>query len=123
MRHLGGYRKLGRKTPHRKAMLRNMATSLVMHERIQTTLPRAKELKTVVEKLITTAKKGGLSARRALGSYLFGHEAPQKACTDLAKRFASTPGGYLRIIKQTVRKGDHAETATLEFIDFAPKKK
>lgn len=118
MRHLNGYRKLGRKSAHRRALLRNMATSLVMHERIDTTLPKAKELRSVVEKLVTMGKHGDLNARRRAASYFFNDDAVSKVFGDLAKRFKDRPGGYLRILKRGVRSSDSADLATIEFVDF-----
>jgi len=121
MRHLNGYRKLGRKSAHRRALLRNMATSLVLHERIDTTLPKAKELRSVVEKLVTMGKNGDLNARRRAASYFFNDDAVSKVFGDLAKRFKDRPGGYLRILKRGVRQSDAADLATIEFVDFRDK--
>jgi len=118
MRHQHGYRKLGRESAHRRAMFRNMATSLLMHERIETTVPKAKELRGIVEKMITLGKRGDLHARRAAASYLFSDEAVAKVFSDLAKRFASRPGGYTRILKNGFRFGDGANMAFLELVDF-----
>lgn len=121
MRHLNGYRKLGRKSAHRKAMLRNMATSLVLHERIDTTLQKAKEVRSVVEKMITLGKRGDLHARRQASSYLFDATAVDKLFDGLASRFKERNGGYTRILKKGFRVGDSADLATLELVDFAPK--
>ena len=121
MRHKHGYRKLGRDSAHRRAMLRNLATSLIAHERITTTLPKAKELRGVVEKLVTLGKKGTLHHKRQVGSYLFDKSAVAKVFADLGPRFESRPGGYLRILKRGTRFGDGAKMATIEFVDFAPK--
>lgn len=118
MRHLNGYRKLGRDSSHRRAMLRNMATSLVMHERIETTLPKAKELRGVVERMITLGKRGDLHARRMAASYLFDDAAVKKVFSDLASRFQDRPGGYTRIIRKGARFGDGADMALLELVDF-----
>lgn len=123
MRHLNGYRKLGRKSAHRRAMLRNMATSLVLHERIDTTVQKAKEVRSVVEKMITLGKRGDLHARRAAAGYLFDDVAVAKLFSDLATRFNTRNGGYTRILKRGVRIGDSAELATLEFVDFVVKAK
>ncbi|MCX6125264.1 MAG: 50S ribosomal protein L17 [Proteobacteria bacterium] len=123
MRHLNGYRKLGRKSAHRRAMLRNMATSVLLHERIDTTVQKAKEVRCLVEKMITLGKRGDLHARRAAASYLFDDVAVSKLFSDLATRFGSRTGGYTRILKRGVRIGDSAELATLELVDFALKAK
>lgn len=118
MRHLGGYRKLGRKSAHRRALLRNMATSLVKHERIYTTLPKAKELRSVVEKMISLGKRGDLHARRQAAAFLFDDEAVSKVFSNLAGRFKDRTGGYTRILRRGVRAGDAAEMATVELVDF-----
>lgn len=118
MRHQHGYRKLGRESSHRRAMFRNMATSLLMHERIETTLPKAKELRGIVEKMITLGKRGDLHARRSAASYLFNDDVVAKVFSDLAKRFESRPGGYTRILKKGFRFGDGADMAFLELVDF-----
>ena len=123
MRHLNGYRKLGRKSAHRRAMLRNMATSVLLHERIDTTVQKAKEVRCLVEKMITLGKRGDLHARRAAASYLFDDVAVSKLFSDLATRFGSRTGGYTRILKRGVRVGDSAELATLELVDFVLKSK
>lgn len=120
MRHLNGYRKLGRKSAHRKAMLRNMATSLVLHERIDTTLQKAKEVRSLVEKMITLGKRGDLHARRQAASFFFDDAAVSKVFSGLASRFKERNGGYTRILKKGFRVGDSADLATLEFVDFAP---
>lgn len=122
MRHLNGYRKLGRRSAHRRAMLRNMTTSMVLHERIDTTVQKAKEVRSLVEKMITLGKRGDLHARRSAGSYLFDDAAVAKLFSDLAGRFKTRTGGYTRILKRGIRVGDSAELATLEFVDFAVKK-
>ncbi len=118
MRHLNGYRKLGRVSSHRRAMLRNMATSLVKHERIETTLPKAKELRGVVERMITLGKRGDLHSRRMAASYLFDDEAVKKVFSDLASRFKDRPGGYTRILRTGFRFGDGADLALLELVDY-----
>jgi large subunit ribosomal protein L17 len=120
MRHLNGYRKLGRKSAHRKAMLRNMATSLVLHERIDTTVQKAKEVRSLVEQMITLGKRGDLHARRQAGSFLFDDEAVKKVFDSLANRFKDRNGGYTRILKRGFRVGDSADLATLEFVDYSP---
>lgn len=121
MRHLHGYRKLGRVSSHRRAMLRNMATSLLKHERIETTVPKAKELRGIVERMITLGKRGDLHARRQAASYLFDDETVRKVFSDLAGRFKDRPGGYTRIIKKGFRFGDGADMALLELVDYSDK--
>ena len=118
MRHQHGYRKLGRESSHRRAMLRNMATSLVLHERIETTVEKAKELRGVVERMITLGKRGDLHARRLAASYLFDDAAVKKIFADLAPRFQTRPGGYTRILKKGFRFGDGANMALIELVDF-----
>lgn len=118
MRHLNGYRKLGRVTSHRRAMLRNMATSFLDHGRIKTTLPKAKELRSIVEKMITLGKRGDLHARRQVESYLFDTTVASKVFKDYAGRFVSRPGGYTRIVKLGARFGDGAEMCHLELVDY-----
>lgn len=118
MRHNNGYRKLGRESSHRRAMLRNMATSLMLHERIETTLPKAKELRGIVDRMITLGKRGDLHARRMAASYLFDDAAVKKVFSDLADRFKDRPGGYTRILKTGFRFGDGANLATMEFVDY-----
>lgn len=119
MRHLNGYRKLGRESSHRRAMLRNMATSLVLHERIETTVPKAKELRGIVDRMITLGKRGDLHARRQAAGYLFNDDAVSKVFGDLAERFKNRPGGYTRILKKGFRFGDGADMAFLELVDYA----
>ena len=118
MRHGHGYRKLGRVSSHRRSMLRNMATSLLVHERIETTVPKAKELRGIVDKMITLGKRGDLHARRQAASYLFSDEAVRKVFSDLASRFKDRPGGYTRILKKGYRFGDGADMAFLELVDY-----
>jgi large subunit ribosomal protein L17 len=118
MRHLNGYRKLGRDSSHRRAMLRNMTTSVLVHERIETTLPKAKELRGLVERMITLGKRGDLHARRMAASYLFDDAAVKKVFSDLASRFKDRPGGYTRIVRKGFRFGDGADMAFLELVDF-----
>lgn len=121
MRHLNGYRKLGRRSAPRRAMLRNLTTSVVLHERVDTTVQKAKEIRSLVEKMVTLGKRGDLHARRTAASYLFDDAAVAKLFGDLATRFKTRNGGYTRILRRGVRVGDSAELATLEFVDFAPK--
>ena len=150
MRHLVAHRKLGRTSAHRKALLRNLCTSLILHERLVTTLPKAKELRPFAEKAITLgrrvgkSRKGGdvgdaLNATRQIANYFFAgnanrdwskpHEdrtagvaALKKLTSDIADRFADRPGGYLRIIKLGRRTGDGAEMAIIEFVGNEDKK-
>ena len=117
MRHGAAHRKLGRTTSHRTAMFANMAASLIKHEQITTTLPKAKELRPFVEKLVTLAKKGDLHARRQAISAV--RDVPQvgKLFDTLAPRYAERNGGYIRIMKAGFRHGDNAAMAVIEFVD------
>ena len=117
MRHGHSGRKLQRKSGHRTALLRNLATALVKHEQILTTTPKAKELRPYVEKLITLAKRGGLSNRRLAMSRL-GDETQLKKLFDvLAERYSDREGGYTRIVKAGYRQSDAAPIAIIEFVD------
>ena len=117
MRHGIRQRKLGRKSGHRTALFRNMSAALIKHEQILTTAPKAKELRPYIEKLITLAKRGGLSNRRLAMSRL-GDETPLKKLFDvLAERFADRDGGYTRVIKAGYRGSDAAQMAIIEFVD------
>ena len=117
MRHGIRQRKLGRKSGHRTAMFRNMSAALIKHEQILTTAPKAKELRPYIEKLITLAKRGGLSNRRLAMSRL-GDETQLKKLFDvLAERFADRDGGYTRVIKAGYRGSDAAQMAIIEFVD------
>ncbi len=118
MRHKHGYNKLGMESSHRKAVLRNMATSLVLHEEIKTTLPKAKELRRVFDKLITLGKRGDLHARRQVASYLFDDEASKKVFSELSDRLQSRNGGYTRILKMGPRFGDGAQLAKIQVVDY-----
>lgn len=117
MRHRVSGRKLNRTTSHLLAMLSNMSVSLIQHEQINTTLPKAKELRPFVEKLITVAKKGNLNARRYLISKIKNELAVEKLMTTLAPRYAERHGGYIRILKAGFRYGDMAPMAYIEFVD------
>jgi large subunit ribosomal protein L17 len=117
MRHRKSGRKLGRNAPHRKAMYRNMAASLVQHETIKTTLPKAKELRRVVEPLITLAKEDGVSRRRLAFDRLRDDAAVGKLFNELGPRFKDRPGGYLRILKMGFRPGDSAPMALVQLLD------
>lgn len=133
MRHRNAHRKLGRVTEHRIALLRNQATALLMHEHIETTVPKAKELRPFVERLITIAKRGvkaadpkgkTLSARRLVMRDVHDEDIVTKLFDELAPRFAERPGGYTRILKLGHRRGDAAEVAQIELVgsEFDPKK-
>ena len=117
MRHGAAYRKLGRTVSHRQAMFANMAASLIKHEQITTTLPKAKELRPFVEKLVTLAKKGDLHARRQAISAV--RDVPQvgKLFETIGPRYAERSGGYIRIMKAGFRHGDNAPMAVIEFVD------
>jgi large subunit ribosomal protein L17 len=117
MRHRKSGRKLGRNSSHRKAMFRNMATSLVRHETIKTTLPKAKELRRVIEPLITLAKVDGVANRRLAFSRLRDKEAVGKLFSVLGPRFKERPGGYLRILKMGPRPGDAAPMALVQLVE------
>ena len=118
MRHRVGYRKLGRTTAHRKALLRNLATALFDRERIQTTLAKAKELRPYAEKLITLAKReeGRLHARRLVLRDIKDETIVKKLFDSLGARFATRPGGYTRILRLGTRRGDNAEMAIVELL-------
>ena len=117
MRHRKSGRKLNRNSSHRKAMYRNMASSLMKHETIKTTLPKAKELRRVVEPLITLAKEDGVARRRQAFDRLRDKEAVGKLFNDLGPRFKARPGGYLRILKMGYRPGDAAPMAIVQLLD------
>ena len=118
MRHRVAYRKLGRVTEHRIAMLRSQASALIEHERIETTQPKAKALKPEFEKLITLAKRGDLHARRQALSELHNDKfAVHKLFEEIAPRYAQRPGGYTRIVKLGPRQGDAAPMAYIELVD------
>lgn len=117
MRHRKSGRRLGRNSSHRKAMFRNMAASLVHHETIKTTLPKAKELRRVFEPLITLAKEDGVANRRLAFDRLRDKAAVGKLFSDLGPRFKDRPGGYLRILKTGPRPGDAAPMAIVQLVD------
>ena len=117
MRHRNGLRKLNRTSSHRQAMFRNMANSLLRHEVIKTTLPKAKELRRVVEPLITLGKKPSLSNRRLAFNRLRDRDMVVKLFDELGPRFATRNGGYLRILKFGFRDGDNAPMALVELLD------
>src|SRR5438132_5208481 len=116
MRHKESGWKLGRNTAHRRSLLRNLVTSLIVEERIETTLPKAKALRPQVEKMITLGKKGDLAARRQAAAYLMTSEAVTKLFDTVAPRFGDRQGGYLRIVRTAWRKGDGADTAFIELL-------
>jgi large subunit ribosomal protein L17 len=117
MRHSKGYRRLNRTHEHRKALWANMAGSLIEHEQIKTTLPKAKELRPIVEKLITLAKKGDLHARRQARSQLKEDQYVTKLFDVLGPRYSERKGGYIRVLKAGFRYGDMAPMAIIEFVD------
>ena len=120
MRHGVSGRKLHRTSTHRKAMFANMAAALIKHEQITTTMPKAKELRPIVEKLITLGKKGGLHNRRQAYAQLRDDAMVTKLFTALATRYASRSGGYTRVLKAGFRYGDAAPMAVIEFVDRDP---
>jgi len=117
MRHGNTGRRLNRTVEHRKALFANLAAALIKHEQIVTTLPKAKDLRPVVEKLITQAKKGGLSARRQVIGQIRDEAGAKKLFDVLAKRYKDRKGGYTRIMKAGFRAGDNAAVAVIEFVD------
>jgi large subunit ribosomal protein L17 len=131
MRHRVGHRKLGRVTEHRIALLRNQAEALIRHERIETTVPKAKELRPFVERLITIAKRGlaaseevrAVTARRLVARDIHDNDVVSKLFETIAPRFAERPGGYTRILKLGHRRGDSAEVAQVELVgsEYNPK--
>ena len=123
MRHGKAHRKLGRTTAHRTAMFANMAASLIKHEQIVTTLPKAKDLKRVMDKYVTLAKRGDLNSRRLAASRLRDEDMVKKLFDVLAKRYAGRNGGYTRVLKAGFRYGDNAPVAVIEFVDRDPAEK
>ncbi len=117
MRHASGYRKLNRTHEHRKAMFSNMCGSLIEHEQIKTTLPKAKELRPIIEKMITLAKRGDLHARRQAASMLKQDKDVIKLFDVLAARYKDRAGGYTRVLKAGFRYGDMAPMAIIEFVE------
>lgn len=117
-RHQYKGRKLSRKSGPRKALLRGLVTSVILYERIKTTVPKAKEIQPIVEKLITTAKKGDLSALRALSAYIYGENAVTKLVQEIAPIYKDRNGGYTRIVKLGNRPGDNAPVAIIELVDI-----
>jgi len=123
MRHRNAHRKLNRKHEHRRAMFANMAAALIKHEQIVTTLPKAKDLRPIVEKLITLGKRGDLHARRQAIAHI--HDIPmvKKLFEVLGPRYKERNGGYTRVLKAGFRYGDHAPMAVIEFVDRDPEAK
>jgi large subunit ribosomal protein L17 len=117
MRHGNSLRKLNRTHSHRKAMFANMAASLIKHEQIKTTLPKAKELRPIVERLVTLSKRGDLHARRLVASRLQDKDMTQKLFDILGPRYQERQGGYIRIMKAGFRYGENAPMAVIEFVE------
>ena len=117
MRHGNGLRKFNRTSSHRLAMLRNMTVSLLRHEEITTTLPKAKELRPYVERIITLGKRGGLHARRQAYAQIMDAKVVDKLFTTIADRFKGRAGGYTRVLKAGMRYGDAADMAVIELVD------
>ena len=130
MRHNKAINHLGRKSGHRKALLANMATSLILHKRIQTTVAKAKALQVYIEPLVTKSKDDSTNSRRVVFSYLKNKEAVTELFRTIAPKIAERPGGYTRVLKTGFRQGDGSDMALIEFVDFneaalasAPQKK
>lgn len=117
MRHHQSYKKLGRDTSHRRAMLRNLATSFLKNESCQTTVTRAKELRSIVEPLIRKARKDDLAARRAAYSYLLDKAVVHKLFADIGPRFSARNGGYTRVLRTGTRHGDAAQMAVIQLVE------
>lgn len=118
MRHGKKFNHLKRKSAHRKALLRNLAISLIEHKRIVTTLAKAKALRQFIEPLVTKAKSNTMHSRRVVFSYLNNKEAVKELFGDIGPKVGDRPGGYVRVIKTGFRRGDGAETAMIEFVDY-----
>ena len=116
MRHRNKGRQLSRTSTHKKALMRNMATSLFRHERIETTTAKAKELRPFAERLITLARRGDIHARRVAGRKIQDRDVLGKLFDDIAPRYTERPGGYTRILKLGIRKGDAAEMSLIELV-------
>jgi large subunit ribosomal protein L17 len=116
MRHLKAGKKLGRNTSHRRALLRNLVTSLIVEERIETTIPKAKAMRPHVEKMITLGKRGDVAARRLAQAYLMTPESVTKLFDTIGPRFGDRNGGYLRIVRTGFRRGDAADVAFVELL-------
>ncbi len=119
MRHNMVHRKLGRVSEHRRALFRNQLRSIIAHERIVTTLPKAKELRPIVEKMVTLGRRAeSVHARRLAGRWLADRDLIKRLFAEIGPRFVDRPGGYTRIVKLGPRRGDGAELAILEFVDY-----
>lgn len=116
MRHRNGGFKLGRNTSHRRAVLRNLVTSVILNDRIETTITKCKASRPIIEKMITLGKKGDLHSRRQAHAYLLTDEAVTRLFNTVSPRYASRPGGYSRIVRTYARKGDAAEMAIIELL-------
>jgi large subunit ribosomal protein L17 len=116
MRHRNGGFKLGRNTSHRRAMLRNLVTSIILNDRVETTITKCKASRPLVEKMITLGKKGDVHSRRQALAYLMTDEAVSRLFTTVSPRYTTRPGGYLRIVRVGARKGDAAEMAVIELL-------
>ncbi len=116
MRHRNGGFKLGRNTSHRRAMLRNLVTSIIVHDRVETTITKCKATRPIVEKMITLGKKGDVHSRRQALAYLMTDESVTRLFSVVAPRYATRAGGYLRIVRTYTRKGDAAEMAVIELL-------
>ena len=116
MRHRNGGFKLGRNTSHRRALLRNLVTSIILNDRVHTTITKAKATRPIVEKMITLGKNGSVHARRQALAYLMGPESVDRLFSVVAPRYESRPGGYSRIVRTGVRKGDASEMAFIELL-------
>lgn len=116
MRHKHGYRKLSRTSSHRSALLKNLAIAIIKAEKIETTLPKAKELRSYIEKLVTRARKGDFNAHRAVFAVLQDKSSTKKLVEEIAPKFLERNGGYTRIIKTKLRKGDAAQMAFISFV-------
>ena len=116
MRHRNAGFKLGRNTSHRRAMLRNLVTSIILNDRVETTITKCKASRPIVEKMITLGKNGSVHARRQALSYMMTPESVDRLFSVVAPRYGSRPGGYLRIVRTGVRKGDAAEMAYIELL-------
>ena len=123
MQHRKSGRRLNRSSTHRQAMLANMAVSLIKHEQIKTTLPKAKELRPIVDKLITLGKRGDLHSRRQVFSKIGKCDQVEKLFTTLADRYSARAGGYTRVLKSGFRYGDSASMAIIELVDRDPDSK
>ena len=119
MRHLKSGAKLGRNSSHRKAMFRNLVTSLLDHERVQTTDAKAKEVRKLADKMITLGKRGDLHARRQAAAVIRDNTVTQKLFDELAERYKERPGGYTRIVKLGHRRGDSASISIIELVEDA----